>query len=198
MRVLGRQPRARIRRTQTSQRRRHRRRATSYGGIWIYRCTTGRNGVVAPLLLKATPGVTIALIASQSANGGTRTPDGRSSFHRLASVGQGHSGIPGSLRSRRRCVRKRTNRSWDRKTARRNRGLRHRSSLHPEGTPRKPGKGPMMLAAVETVTKADPVWASRRHNSKIAARQPPVNRSMSRLLLNQAMGVFTANPVGRP
>jgi hypothetical protein len=31
-------------------------------------------------------------------------------------------------------------------------------------------KGPMMLAAVETVTKADPIWASRRHNSDVAAQ----------------------------
>src|SRR5919106_5615664 len=31
-------------------------------------------------------------------------------------------------------------------------------------------KGPMMLAAVETVTKADPVWESRRHNSDVAAQ----------------------------
>src|SRR6266496_2909959 len=31
-------------------------------------------------------------------------------------------------------------------------------------------KGPMMLAAVETVTKADPVWESRRHNSDVAAK----------------------------
>ncbi len=28
----------------------------------------------------------------------------------------------------------------------------------------------MMLAAVETVTKADPVWESRRHNSDVAAQ----------------------------
>jgi hypothetical protein len=28
----------------------------------------------------------------------------------------------------------------------------------------------MMLAAVETVTKADPVWASRRHNPDVAAQ----------------------------
>jgi hypothetical protein len=28
----------------------------------------------------------------------------------------------------------------------------------------------MMLAAVETVTKADPVWESRRHNSDVATR----------------------------
>jgi hypothetical protein len=27
-----------------------------------------------------------------------------------------------------------------------------------------------MLAAIETVTKADPVWGSRRHNSDIAAQ----------------------------
>src|SRR4030095_13367660 len=31
-------------------------------------------------------------------------------------------------------------------------------------------KGSMMLAAVETVTKADPVWESRRHNSDVAAK----------------------------
>src|SRR5205085_8010156 len=31
-------------------------------------------------------------------------------------------------------------------------------------------KRPMMLAAVETVTKADPVWKSRRHNSDVAAK----------------------------
>jgi hypothetical protein len=28
----------------------------------------------------------------------------------------------------------------------------------------------MMLAAVETVTKADPVWESRRHNSDVSAQ----------------------------
>ncbi|SJM28405.1 hypothetical protein BQ8482_110335 [Mesorhizobium delmotii] len=31
-------------------------------------------------------------------------------------------------------------------------------------------KGPMMLAAVETMTNADPVWESRRHNSDVAAQ----------------------------
>src|SRR6266550_127419 len=31
-------------------------------------------------------------------------------------------------------------------------------------------KGPMMLAAVETVAKSDPVWESRRHNSDVAAQ----------------------------
>src|SRR5437763_6596768 len=31
-------------------------------------------------------------------------------------------------------------------------------------------KGPVMLATVETVTKADPVWESRRHNSDVAAK----------------------------
>ena len=31
-------------------------------------------------------------------------------------------------------------------------------------------KRPMMLAAVETVTKADPVWESRRQNSNVAAQ----------------------------
>src|SRR5205823_8260672 len=30
-------------------------------------------------------------------------------------------------------------------------------------------KGPMMLAAVDTETKADPVWQSRRNNSDVAA-----------------------------
>jgi hypothetical protein len=28
----------------------------------------------------------------------------------------------------------------------------------------------MMLAAIETVAKADPVWQSRRHNSDVAAQ----------------------------
>ncbi len=40
----------------------------------------------------------------------------------------------------------------------------------------------MMLAAVETVTNADPVWESRCHNPTSPHRQPPVNRSMLRLL----------------
>src|SRR5213079_670092 len=31
-------------------------------------------------------------------------------------------------------------------------------------------KGTVMLAAVETVAKADPVWESRRHNSDVAAQ----------------------------
>src|SRR6185503_863356 len=31
-------------------------------------------------------------------------------------------------------------------------------------------KGAMILAAVETVTKADPVWEPRRHNSNVAAQ----------------------------
>src|SRR3954468_6787389 len=31
-------------------------------------------------------------------------------------------------------------------------------------------QGPMMLAAVETVTKADPVWQPRRHNADVAAK----------------------------
>lgn len=31
-------------------------------------------------------------------------------------------------------------------------------------------KRPVMLAAVETVAKADPVWSSRRHNSNVAAQ----------------------------
>src|SRR5579872_4769032 len=54
-------------------------------------------------------------------------------------------------------------------------------------------KGAMMLAAVETVTHADPVWASRRHNSDVAAQatarhsihadSPP--RSSGRKLYNE-------------
>jgi hypothetical protein len=28
----------------------------------------------------------------------------------------------------------------------------------------------MMLAAVETVTKSDPIWETRRHNSDVAAQ----------------------------
>ena len=40
----------------------------------------------------------------------------------------------------------------------------------------------MMLAAVETVTNADPVRESRRHDPDVPHRQPPVNRSMLRLL----------------
>ena len=45
----------------------------------------------------------------------------------------------------------------------------------------------MMLAAVETVTNADPVWESRRHNPDVAAQatagesvhasSPPIERS---------------------
>jgi hypothetical protein len=31
-------------------------------------------------------------------------------------------------------------------------------------------KGPMMLTAIETVTQADPVWESRRHNADVAAQ----------------------------
>src|SRR6185437_3747516 len=31
-------------------------------------------------------------------------------------------------------------------------------------------KRPMMLAAVETMTNADPVWESRRHDSDVAAK----------------------------
>ena len=93
-----------------------------------------------------------------------------SNFRRLASVGQEHPGILGSLRFRLRCVRKWTSRSGDRKPPEvvacfaidRHRILReHRGSVK---------KGPMMLAAVETVTKADPVWESRGNNSDVAAQ----------------------------
>ena len=56
-----------------------------------------------------------------------------------------------------------------RRGARRHRGAidRHRILREHRGSVKK---GPMMLAAVETVTKADPVWESRRHNSDVAAQ----------------------------
>jgi len=40
----------------------------------------------------------------------------------------------------------------------------------------------MMLAAVETVTQADPVGAPDATIRTLPHRQPPVNRSMLRLL----------------
>jgi hypothetical protein len=83
-----------------------------------------------------------ARIVSGTETAATRTRDGRSSSRRLASVGQGHPGIPGSLRFRLRCVKKWTSRSGDRKTARRSCVFRRRSSLHPEETPRKREKAP--------------------------------------------------------
>src|SRR5262249_27062781 len=49
-------------------------------------------------------------------------------------------------------------------------------------------KGPMMLAAVETVTKADPVWASRRHNSDVAAKATARESVHAASPLDQAVG----------
>ena len=43
-------------------------------------------------------------------------------------------------------------------------------------------KRPMMLAAVETVTKADPVWESSCHNSDVAAQATAGEAVMLRLL----------------
>ena len=87
-----------------------------------------------------------------------------------------------------------TSRSGDRKTARRSRVFRHRSSPHPEGTPRK-RDGPMMLAAVETVTKADPVWESRRHNSDVAALATARELVMLRLLYKPAECLQRTQPL---
>src|SRR5262249_55745261 len=57
-------------------------------------------------------------------------------------------------------------------------------------------QSPMMLAAVETVTKADTVRSSRRHNPDVAAQAPPpVNRSMLRLLQDRAVRGPRAGPV---
>jgi hypothetical protein len=44
---------------------------------------------------------------------------------------------------------------------------RHRILIEHGGSVKE---GPMMLAAVETMTKADPVWKSRRHYSDVAAQ----------------------------
>ncbi len=105
-----------------------------------------RNGAFAPFL-QPTPRSDLwrhdrGRIVSRAETEATRTRGGRSSFRRLVSVDQGHPGILRSLRFRLRCVRKRTSRSGDRRTARRSRVFPHVSSPHPEGTPRKREKGP--------------------------------------------------------
>ena len=102
------------------------------------------------------------------------------SFRRLASVGQGHPGIPGSLRFRLRCVRKRKSRSGDRKkppsvvagfAIDRHCILReHRGSVK---------KGPVMLATIETVTKADRYGRPDATIRTFPHRQLPVNWSMA-------------------
>src|SRR5688572_29575230 len=54
-------------------------------------------------------------------------------------------------------------------------------------------KGAVMLAAVETMTKADPVWAPRRHNADVAAQATagePVHAASP-----QACGVVPSNVI---
>src|SRR6478752_7354404 len=54
---------------------------------------------------------------------------------------------------------------------------------------------PMMLAAVETVTEADPVWASRRHKSDVAAKATARESVHAASPLNQVARMFTTTPV---
>src|SRR5438067_5277179 len=54
----------------------------------------------------------------------------------------------------------------------------------------------MMLAAVETVTKTDPVWESRRHNSDVAAKATARVSVHAASPLNQVVGMFKTNPSG--
>jgi predicted enzyme related to lactoylglutathione lyase len=54
----------------------------------------------------------------------------------------------------------------------------------------------MMLAAVETVTKADPVWESRRHNSDIAAQATAGESLHSASPLQSPFGKYTVTDVG--
>jgi hypothetical protein len=123
-----------------------------------------------------------ARIVLRAETAATRTRDGRSSFHRLASVDQGHPGILGSLRFRRRCVRKWMSRTRDRKTARRSRGFRHRSSPHPEGTLRKREKGPHDACGSRDSDNGRPGMSHDTSIQTLPHRQPPVNRSVLRLL----------------
>jgi hypothetical protein len=51
----------------------------------------------------------------------------------------------------------------------------------------------MMLAAVETVTKADPVWESRRYNSDVAAQAAAGESVHAAPPQNQAVGMATTN-----
>jgi len=53
-------------------------------------------------------------------------------------------------------------------------------------------KGAMMLAAVETVTKADPVWESRRHNADVAA-QATARESIHAVSPLKVGGMFTTD-----
>src|SRR5438874_4970126 len=54
-------------------------------------------------------------------------------------------------------------------------------------------KSPMMLAAVETVTKADPVWESRRHNSDVVAKATARESVHAASPQNQAVGMSCWN-----
>jgi len=58
-------------------------------------------------------------------------------------------------------------------------------------------KGAMMLATVETVTEADPVGGSRRHNSDAAAQATTRELVHAASPLNQANEMLTTNRVGR-
>src|SRR5919106_6819560 len=54
-------------------------------------------------------------------------------------------------------------------------------------------EGPMMLAAVETVTKADPVRAARRDNPDVAAQATAGESVHAASPPNQAVGMATTN-----
>jgi hypothetical protein len=54
-------------------------------------------------------------------------------------------------------------------------------------------KGAVMLAAVETVADADPVWASRRHNSNVATQATAGESVHAAPPLKQAGRMFTTN-----
>src|SRR5262245_8922019 len=57
-------------------------------------------------------------------------------------------------------------------------------------------QGPMMLSAVETVTKAHPVWPSRRHDSDVAAKATAGESVHAASPLESRVGMFTTNPSG--
>jgi hypothetical protein len=118
-----------------------------------------RNGAFAPydLLLKATRGVTIAVVSSRKRK--RRQPGLATDGPEFVGWPQLVRGIQGSyvqLRFRLRCVRTSTSRSGDRKTARRSRVFRHRSSPHPDGTPRKREKGPHDACGIRDSEKGRP------------------------------------------
>jgi hypothetical protein len=54
----------------------------------------------------------------------------------------------------------------------------------------------MMLAAVETVTKADPVWASRRHNPDVAAQTTAGESVHAAFPPNQTVGTVRTYAAG--